>query len=147
MQIGEGFVLFVDVWLFSGAEVSGLLCVVFLGSMSCMRQSAKMLNLFWVGMFGEFSILVLIFVVDLESARVIDLDSYGHGRLSMLSGLPFGRGPCACERFFRVGLLFSACLCVVHLQCPNSVILGVCCRGSSCRFLLSMLRGVDSSEY
>ena len=37
--------LFVDVWLSSDAAVSGLLCVVFLGSVSCMRQSAKMLNL------------------------------------------------------------------------------------------------------
>ena len=55
--------LFVDVWLSSGTGVSGLFCVVFLGSVSCMRQSAKMLNLFRLGMFGGFSLPILIVAV------------------------------------------------------------------------------------
>lgn len=47
---------------------------VLVWSVSCSKQSANMLNRFWIGIFGLFSIPALIVAVSLDSEIDVDLD-------------------------------------------------------------------------
>ena len=67
--------MLVEVWVFSGYVFApSFAWSVLVWSVSCNKQSANILNRFWVGTFGLLSIPALMVAVGLKSEIDVDLD-------------------------------------------------------------------------